>query len=129
MTGFLYFGRFSVSKCIHLNGGDAGLRWFFECIYAALVPCGAFVLKAQPRKSYVKACKLHPVGTFTLLCLWWIECASLMQTLQENTQSLQIWPEGFEGVLCSIGFKPMQRLSKPGEGCKCSNMLLRPIEP
>jgi len=105
-----------------LNGGDTGLRQFFKCVYVALVPHGAFVLKAQPRKSYVKARKLHPVGTFTLLCLWWIECASSTQTLQENMQSLQVWPEGFEDVLCSIGFKPVQRLGKPGEGCECSNM-------
>jgi len=82
--GFLYFGRFLVSKWIHLNGGDTGLRRFFKRVYAALVPCGAFVLEAQPHKSYVKVRKLHPVGAFTLLCLWWIECASLTQTLQEN---------------------------------------------
>ena len=105
-----------------MNGGDAGLRQFFERIYAALVPRGAFVLEAQPRESYVKARKLHPVGAFTLLCLWWIECASSTQTLQENAQSLQIRPEGFEGVLCSIGFKPAQRLGEPGEGRECSNM-------
>jgi len=88
---------FSVSKWIHLNGGDAGLRQFFERVYAALVPRGTFVLEAQPRESYIKARKLHP-------------------TLQENAQRLQIQPEGFESVLCSIGFKPAQRLGEPGEG-------------
>lgn len=41
------------------------------------------------------------------------------QTLQENAQRLQIRPEGFEGVLCSIGFKPAQRLGEPGEGREC----------
>jgi 7SK snRNA methylphosphate capping enzyme len=44
-----------------LNGGDAGLRRFFERVYEALVPGGTFVFEAQPRDSYVKARKLHPV--------------------------------------------------------------------
>jgi hypothetical protein len=51
-----------VSKWIHLNGGDAGLKRFFERVYAALVPGGTFVLEAQPRESYIKARKLHPVS-------------------------------------------------------------------
>lgn len=58
---FFAFFRFSVSKWIHLNGGDAGLRRFFERVYGALVPGGTFVFEAQPRDSYVKARKLHPV--------------------------------------------------------------------
>jgi hypothetical protein len=29
---------------------------------------------------------------------------------------LQIQPEGFEAVLCNIGFEPAQRLGEPGEG-------------
>ena len=105
-----------------MNGGDAGLRRFFERVYAALVPGGTFVLEAQPRESYIKARKLHPVSAFTLLCLWWTEWASRTQTLQENAQRLQIQPEGFEGVLCSIGFKRTQRLGEPGEGRECSDI-------
>jgi len=71
---FFFFGRFSVSKWIHLNGGDAGLRRFFERVYAALDPGGTFVLEAQPRESYIKARKLHPVSAFTFLRLWLIQC-------------------------------------------------------
>ncbi|KAH9959266.1 Bin3-domain-containing protein [Russula dissimulans] len=96
-AGYDVIVAFSVSKWIHLNGGDAGLRRFFDRVYAALVPGGTFVLEAQPRESYTKARKLHP-------------------TLQENAQTLQIQPEGFDVVLCSIGFKPGQRLGEPGEG-------------
>lgn len=29
---------------------------------------------------------------------------------------MQIQPEGFEAVLCDIGFEPAQRLGEPGEG-------------
>jgi 7SK snRNA methylphosphate capping enzyme len=50
-----------VSKWIHLNGGDAGLKRFFERVHGTLVPGGTFVLEAQPRESYIKARKLHPV--------------------------------------------------------------------
>ncbi|KAI0265813.1 Bicoid-interacting protein 3-domain-containing protein [Gloeopeniophorella convolvens] len=88
---------FSVSKWIHLNNGDAGLRRFFERVHASLTPGGAFVLEAQPWDSYTKARKLHP-------------------TLQENAQKLQIHPEDFGGVLRSIGFEPAQHLGEPGEG-------------
>ena len=38
------------------------------------------------------------------------------QKLQENAQALQIQPEGFERVLCSIGFDPGKMLGEPGEG-------------
>ena len=44
-----------------MNGGDAGLKHFFERVYESLVPGGTFVLEAQPRESYTKARKLHPV--------------------------------------------------------------------
>ena len=100
-----------------MNGGDVGLRRFFGRVYATLVPGGVFVLEAQPRESYIKARKLHPVRDFTFLCHWFISCVfPKPQTLQENAQALQIQPEGFEAVLCTIGFEPAQRLGEPGEG-------------
>ncbi len=37
------------------------LKRFFERVYGTLVPGGTFVLEAQPRESYIKARKLHPV--------------------------------------------------------------------
>ena len=46
-----------------MNGGDAGLQRFFERVHGALVPGGTFVFEAQPRESYIKARKLHPVRT------------------------------------------------------------------
>jgi hypothetical protein len=35
---------------------------------------------------------------------------------------LQIQPEGFETVLCPIGFKPAIRLGEPGEGREYLNL-------
>ena len=100
-------------KMDHLNGGDAGLKRFFERVHGALVSGGTFDFEAQPRESYIKARKLHPVRATCppFSCNYLIP-----QKLQENAQTLQIQPDGFERVICSIGFDPAQRLGEPGEG-------------
>jgi hypothetical protein len=46
LTTKTYVFRFSVSKWIHLNGGDASLKVFIERVYGALVPGGTFILEA-----------------------------------------------------------------------------------
>jgi 7SK snRNA methylphosphate capping enzyme len=100
-----------------LNGGDAGLQRFFERVHGALVPGGTFVFEAQPRESYI----MHQ-GPQTSSCARHLPFYPMQlsdtfsQKLQENAQTLQIQPEGFERVLCSIGFDPAQRLGEPGEG-------------
>jgi 7SK snRNA methylphosphate capping enzyme len=103
-----------VSISLHLNGGDAGLKRFFERVhYGKLVLGGTVVLEAQPRELYIKARKLHPV---------WIVRPSYEDGIirfvspEVDTQTLQIQPDGFETVLCSIGFEPAQGLGEPGEG-------------
>ena len=40
---------------------------------------------------------------------------------------MQIQPDGFEDVLCSIGFKRAQRLGEPGEGRECLTYRNGPI--
>lgn len=47
--------RFSVSKWIHLNGGDEGLMKFFNRIYDVLNPGGTFVFEPQEWEGYHKA--------------------------------------------------------------------------
>ncbi|KAI0311445.1 Bicoid-interacting protein 3-domain-containing protein [Amylostereum chailletii] len=92
---------FSVSKWIHLNGGDAGLRRFFRRVYETLTPGGTFVFEPQQWDSYTKARKLHP-------------------SLQEAARSLQIHTDDFESILTDMGFKKPQRLGVPGEGRACA---------
>lgn len=47
--------RFSISKWIHLNSGDAGLKTFFQKVHRVLKPEGYFVLEPQPWDTYAKA--------------------------------------------------------------------------
>lgn len=43
---------FSISKWIHLNGGDDGLRKFFRKVFDSLREGGRFVLEPQGWKGY-----------------------------------------------------------------------------
>ncbi|KAA1468789.1 Bin3-domain-containing protein [Dentipellis sp. KUC8613] len=95
---------FSVSKWIHLNGGDEGLKRFFRRIYDVLSPGGTFVFEPQQWDSYTKARKLDSV-------------------LQENAKNLKLRPESFDELLQEIGFEGPRRLGEVGEG-----RFRRPVE-
>lgn len=53
--------RFSVSKWIHLNSGDQGLKHFFHRVHSVLNSRGTFVLEPQPWDSYAKARRMDQV--------------------------------------------------------------------
>jgi len=44
----------SVTKWIHFNSGDAGVKKLFQKVFASLRPGGVFILEPQPWKSYKK---------------------------------------------------------------------------
>ncbi|THH12491.1 hypothetical protein EW146_g7645 [Bondarzewia mesenterica] len=94
----------SVSKWIHLNGGDDGIKRFFQRVFEVLKPGGTFVFEPQQWESYTKARKLD-------------------STLQENAKNLRVHPDQFPRMLQEIGFGPMERLGVAGEG-----RFRRPVE-
>lgn len=57
------FLRFSVTKWVHLNGGDTGLRKFFERVHSVLRPNGVFILEPQEWETYAKAKRIDTVRT------------------------------------------------------------------
>nr|XP_027199949.1 7SK snRNA methylphosphate capping enzyme-like [Dermatophagoides pteronyssinus] len=84
----------SVTKWIHLNWGDAGLRRTFRRIFLQLRPGGSLILEPQPWSSYKKS-KMTP-------------------KLMENFRSIRFKPEHFhEYLLKDVGFKSCELLGTP----------------
>lgn len=52
----------SLSKWIHLNWGDDGIKRFFKKVYHHLRPGGKFILEPQPFKCYSKKKKITVSG-------------------------------------------------------------------
>ncbi|KAM5531932.1 hypothetical protein V8D89_014402 [Ganoderma adspersum] len=88
---------FSISKWIHLNGGDDGLKTFFRRVHKVLRPGGTFVLEPQEWDTYGKAKRMDP-------------------RLKENAKDLTLRPEHFERVLQEMGFGPAEHLGATGKG-------------
>lgn len=57
----------SVTKWVHLNQGDEGLKRLFGKVADALAPGGWFILEPQPWRSYKQARRKQV--TYTALCL------------------------------------------------------------
>lgn len=53
---------FSLTKWIHLNGGDDALLRFFRRVYDVLTPRGSLVLEPQAWDTYAKAKRMDNVG-------------------------------------------------------------------
>ncbi|PPQ89128.1 hypothetical protein CVT25_006500 [Psilocybe cyanescens] len=95
--GYNVVVAFSISKWIHLNEGDEGLKRFFRRVHAVLMPGGSFVLEPQPWESYAKAKRMN-------------------QKLKENGKELMIRPSDFEMILKGVGFGPAKHFGTIGEG-------------
>ncbi|XP_039296939.1 7SK snRNA methylphosphate capping enzyme [Nilaparvata lugens] len=85
----------SVTKWLHLNWGDAGLKRAFRRIFAQLRPGGALVLEPQPWHSYNKKRNLTPE-------MW------------QNYKSIELFPHKFsQHLLSEVGFTKCEVLGVP----------------
>ena len=97
----------SVTKWIHLNWGDDGLKRFFKRIFKHLRPEGRLILEPQPWPSYVKK---HSVSEET----------------DRNFKEIRMKPDQFSEYLLSseVGFSDCQLVDTPLHECKGKSLYL-----
>lgn len=86
----------SITKWIHLNWGDAGLKRFFKRIFRQLRPGGRLVLEPQAWPSYKRK-------------------KNLTETIEHNFNAIKFRPDQFTEYLLSreVGFSTCQTLDAP----------------
>lgn len=90
----------SVTKWIHLNYCDDGLRRFFKRVYNHLKPDGLFILEAQPIDNYSRRKRTS-------------------DRLKANFYSIKFKPEDFDSYLLNdVGFRQIIYESKTEHECK-----------
>lgn len=91
----------SITKWIHLNWGDAGIKQAFRRMYAQLRPGGKLILEPQNWASYKKKCKLT-------------------ETIYKNYNSIEFFPDKFTEYLLSpiVGFAKSEILGFPAHQAK-----------
>ncbi|KAM3719474.1 putative RNA methyltransferase Y17G7B.18 [Dirofilaria immitis] len=85
----------SITKWIHLNWGDTGIKRFFKRVYRHLRPGGLFILEPQSFETYKKRAKLT-------------------KDINEMYKTIEFMPDAFEEYLIvDIGFDFCQRIDPP----------------
>ncbi|XP_073695916.1 7SK snRNA methylphosphate capping enzyme [Garra rufa] len=96
----------SVTKWVHLNWGDAGLKRLFHRVFKHLRPGGLFILEPQPWNSYGKRKKLT-------------------DTIFKNYHSIRLRPDQFSSYLTTdVGFSSYELI---GTSQNYSRGFQRPI--
>lgn len=73
--------RFSITKWIHLNEGDEGIRKLFQRAFETLRTGGVLVVEPQEWETYAKARRMDAVSSsfmstqLNLSCLDYLKCA------------------------------------------------------
>lgn len=113
----------SVTKWVHLNWGDNGLKRLFKRAYRHLRSGGLFILEPQPWESYVRRKKLtvgdeihlsfHELGRSLQ-----ISTLLLQDIISKNFHSIRLKPDQFSSYLTTeVGFTSFEYLGAP----KCPN--------
>ncbi|GAM25243.1 hypothetical protein SAMD00019534_084180 [Acytostelium subglobosum LB1] len=85
----------SVTKWLHLNWGDNGIKSFFNKVYRMLKPGGSFIMEPQEFQGYKRRQKLSPA-------------------IKQNYSAIQFKPEQFiEHLTNVVGFKSCEELQTP----------------
>ncbi|TKR76866.1 hypothetical protein L596_017941 [Steinernema carpocapsae] len=84
----------SITKWIHLNWGDAGLKRFFDRAFRHLRPNGVFIVEPQDFKTYGKKSNLTP-------------------EIKENYKNIELKPDGFREHLEGLGFVYVEAKEPP----------------
>ncbi|CDQ79403.1 unnamed protein product [Oncorhynchus mykiss] len=91
---------FSVTKWVHLNWGDGGLKRLFHRVFRHLRPGGLFVLEPQPWVTYGKRKKLT-------------------DSIFRNYHSIRLKPEQFSTYLTSeVGFSSYELIGTPNSSSR-----------
>ncbi|CAD5229631.1 unnamed protein product [Bursaphelenchus okinawaensis] len=101
---------FGITKWVHLNHGDQGLKRFFKRIYRQLNPGGLLILEPQRTNGYKKYSKID-------------------YEIEKNFKNIKMWPEHFKDYLTSevVGFACCDYLETPlveAYGCDSPILLL-----
>ncbi|KAK6103487.1 Bicoid-interacting protein 3 (Bin3) family protein [Brugia pahangi] len=85
----------SITKWIHLNWGDAGIKRFFKRVYRHLRPGGLFILEPQSFETYKKRSKLT-------------------KDISDMYKAIEFMPNAFqEYLIVDIGFDICQHIDPP----------------
>uniref|UniRef100_A0A336N0R9 RNA methyltransferase n=2 Tax=Culicoides sonorensis TaxID=179676 RepID=A0A336N0R9_CULSO len=95
----------SVTKWIHLNFGDHGIKMMFKRIFAQLRDGGCLILEAQPFEGYRRRKKLT-------------------EDTLKNYKNMKLFPKDFKNYLFEIGFTHHYYINDPRD----SKGFDRPIE-
>lgn len=90
----------SLTKWIHLNWGDEGLKRLFRRMHANLKPGGIMILEAQPWSSYSRKKKMN-------------------ENFSKNYNSIKLLPEQFNKYLLQeVGFSSCELIDTPPHTAK-----------
>ncbi|CAG7818010.1 unnamed protein product [Allacma fusca] len=90
----------SITKWIHLNNGDDGLKRFFRRAFLHLRPGGKLILEPQPWSSYKRKKKLT-------------------EQIFATFKAIRFYPDKFQDFLLKeVGFSTMEKLTTPTHTAK-----------